>query len=64
MYQLATVNITDWNIEKEHLTFTYHIYQIVARAFMQAHLIHKRFVSRDTASLTHAFVVYVRPLLE
>jgi hypothetical protein len=47
-----------------NLTFTCHIDQIVARAFTRAGLIHKCFVSRDTASLTRAFTVYVRPLLE
>jgi len=47
-----------------HLTFTYHRDQIVARAFTCANLIHKCVVSRDTASLTRAFIVYVRPLLE
>jgi len=30
----------------------------------RANLIHKCFVSRDTASLIRAFIVYVRPLLE
>jgi len=39
-----------------HLTFTHHIDQIVARAFTRANLIHKYFVSRDTASLTRAFI--------
>jgi len=47
-----------------HLTSTHHIDQIVARSFTRANLIHKCFVSRDTASLTRAFIVYVRPLLE
>ena len=46
------------------LIFTCHIEQIVARAFTRANLIHKCFISRDTNSLTRAFVVYVRPLLE
>jgi len=47
-----------------HLAFTHHIDYIVARAFTRANLIHKCFASRDTASLTRAFIVYVRPLLE
>ena len=47
-----------------HLTFTHHIDQIVARAFIRANLINKCFVSSDSASLTRAFTVYVRPLLE
>ena len=47
-----------------HLTFTHHMDQIVARAFTRANLIHKCFVSRDTATLTRAIIVYVRPLLE
>ena len=47
-----------------HLTFTHHIDQIVARAFIRANLIKKCFISRDSASLTRAFTVYVRPLLE
>jgi hypothetical protein len=47
-----------------HLTFAYHIDQIVVRAFTRVNLIHKCFVSRDTSSLTRAFTVYVRPLLE
>jgi len=45
------------------LTFTYHIDQTVARAFTRANLLHKCFVSRDTASLTRAVIVHVRPLL-
>jgi len=47
-----------------HLTFTHHIDQIFARAFTRANLINKCFVSRDTASLTRACIVDVRPLLE
>jgi len=56
-----------------HLTFAHHIDQIVARAFTRANLIHKCFVSRDTASVTQysncvnftrAFIVFVRPLIE
>ena len=45
-----------------HLTFTHHIDQIVARAFTRANLIHKCFVSRETASLTREFTVYVSHL--
>jgi len=46
------------------LTFESHINQIVKRAFARANLIHKCFVSRDVATLTRAFCVYVRPMLE
>jgi hypothetical protein len=46
------------------LRFTMHINQIVARAFVRANLLYKCFTSRDTATLVHAFIVYVRPLLE
>jgi len=45
-----------------HLTFTYHIDQIVERAFTRANLIHKCFVSRDTPSLTRSFIVYISDL--
>ena len=46
------------------LSFVSHVDQIAARAFIRASLIHKCFVSRDIATLTRAFIVYVRPLLE
>jgi hypothetical protein len=51
-------------IVDSQLSFASHIDQIVARAFIRANLIHKCFVSRDTAMLTRAFIVYVRPLVE
>ncbi len=51
-------------IVDSQLSFASHIDQIVARAFIRANLIHKCFVSRDTATLTRAFVVYARPLVE
>ena len=47
-----------------HLSFDSHISKTVAWAFTRANLIHKCFTSRDAATLWHAFVVYVRPLLE
>ena len=47
-----------------YLTFTHHLDQTVARAFTRPNLIHKCFVSLDTATLTRSFIVYVRPLLE
>ena len=40
------------------------ITKTVARAFTRANLINKCFTLRDAATLWHAFVVYVRPLLE
>ena len=51
-------------IVDSQLSFVSHVDQIAARAIIRANLIHKCFVSRDIASLTRAFTVYVRPLLE
>jgi len=51
-------------IVDSQLSFAAHIDQVVARAFTRANLIHKCFISRDTATLKRAFLVYVRPLLE
>ena len=48
----------------QRLTFTAHINNIVTRAHARASLIRKCFLSRDRDSLTRAFCVYVRPLLE
>ena len=48
----------------DKLTFTSHVNQIVKRAFSRANLIHKCFLSRDVGTLTRAFCVYVRPMLE
>jgi hypothetical protein len=47
-----------------NLKFSDHINKIVCRAHARANLIHKCFVSRDTATLVFAFTTYVRPLLE
>ena len=41
-----------------------HIHNIVAKAKQRVSLIHRSFLSRDGVTLTRAFVVYVRPLLE
>ena len=40
------------------------IHHIVTRASARANLIHKCFMSKDISTLTRAFIVYVRPLLE
>ena len=47
-----------------NLKFNSHIHNIVAKAKQRASLIHRRILSRDVVTLTRAFVVYVRPLLE
>jgi len=44
--------------------FSSYIHRIVTRASARANLIHKCFLSKDTSTLTRAFIVYVRPLLE
>ena len=41
-----------------------HVNEIVAKGHKRAALIHRAFVSRDLNVLLHAFLVYVRPLLE
>ena len=46
------------------LKFTTHINSIVAKAYARANLIHRCFISRNIATLTRAFKVYVRPILE
>jgi len=46
------------------LQFFKHIGNTVARAHARANLIHKCFLSRDVQTLTRAFTVYVRSLLE
>ena len=63
---LPAINeVTDLGvIVDSRLAFVAHIDHIVARASIRANLIHKCFVSRDTATLLRAFTVYVRPLLE
>jgi hypothetical protein len=48
----------------QRLTFTSHINSIVTRAHARASLIHKCFLSRDRTTLTRAFCMYVRPMLE
>ena len=47
-----------------NLTFSAHIKAIVTKAHARANLIHKCFLSKDSQTLTRAFTVYVRPLLE
>jgi len=63
---LANVNVAkDLGILVDsRLKFECHINKIVARASARANLIHKCFLSKDTANMTRAFTVYVRPLLE
>ena len=46
------------------LKFHNHIHNIVAKAKQRASLIHRSFLSRDVITLTRAFTVYIRPLLE
>jgi hypothetical protein len=46
------------------LRFTTHVSQIVTRAFVRTNLLFKCFISRDTAELVRAFIVYVQLLLE
>jgi len=41
-----------------------HINDIVSRAHKRALLIHRCFTSRDVNTLLHAYIVYVRPLVE
>lgn len=47
-----------------NLNFPVHIAKVVSKAHARACLIHKCFLSRDSATLVRAFVTYVRPLLE
>jgi len=51
-------------IMDDQLKFITHVNSIVAKAQSRANLIFKCFVSRDLNTLLHAFIVYVRPLLE
>ena len=46
------------------LNFKTHINKIVKQAYIRSGLIFKCFLSKDVTSLTKAFTVYVRPLLE
>jgi len=46
------------------LSFATHDNTIAAKAHARACLIHKCFISRDTVTLTRAFLAYVRPILE
>jgi len=47
-----------------NLTFTSHINKIVAKAHARPSLIHKCFFSKDATTLTKAFVIFMRPILE
>ena len=47
-----------------NLKFSYHVNKIVTKAHRRANLILRCFVSKDLLSLTNAFKVYVRPILE
>ena len=47
-----------------HLRFSSHINQIVAKAHARACLVHKCFLSKNRDTLAKAFTTYVRPLLE
>jgi len=71
LFHLGCEVITEVSIVKDLgvsvdnlLKFNSHICQITARASARANLIHKCFVSKDISTMTRAFVVYVRPLLE
>jgi len=52
------VNV-DWNLK-----YNKHIDNIVGRARQQAGLLFKCFQTRDAVTLTRAFKVYIRPVLE
>jgi len=45
-------------------TMQLHINDIVSRAHKRALMIHRCFTSRDVNTLLHAYIVYVRPLVE
>jgi len=47
-----------------NLTFSDHISQVVKRALIRTNLICKCFISRNVSNLLHAFLVFVRPVLE
>ena len=47
-----------------NLTFSSHINHIASKGHSRANLILRSFVSKDAITLTRAFIVYVRPLLE
>jgi len=58
MVMTVVVRVKDMGaIIDSQIILTHHIDQIVARAFTHANLIDTCFVSRDTASLTHAFII-------
>ena len=63
MHNVSTVKYLGIFVD-DRLTFNCHINNIVARASDRANLIHKCFTSKDVTTMTRAFVVYVRPLLE
>ena len=46
------------------LTFSHNINSIVHKASCRSRLIHKSFTSRQPKLLVHAFITYVRPILE
>jgi hypothetical protein len=53
-----------WVLIDNKLTFTAHINHVVAKGFASVNLISKCFILKDESALSHAFNVYVRPLLE
>jgi len=63
LHNVSTVNDLGIFVD-DRLTFNCHINNIVARASARANPIHKCFTSKDVTTMTRAFVVYVRPLLE
>ena len=62
---IASVSVVkDLGVFIDDANFSNHIHHIVTRASSRANLIHKYFLSKDISTLTRAFIVYVRPLLE
>jgi len=61
----VTCSVTDLGVSfNNNLDFSCHLNTIVKSAHARANLIHRCFISKDADCLSHAFVSYVRPLLE
>ena len=63
MAQIKTVRDLGILVD-DNLKFISHINEILKRSNQRANLIHRTFLSRNQSSLTTAYKVFVRPLLE
>jgi len=58
-------NVLDLGVTvSSDLKFSTHVTHIVRKALTRSNLLHRCFISRDTATLVKAFKVYVRPIVE